>query len=104
MVLLEEPQIVQQPIQVRFGKLGYFLGELFLLAHETFRYYPMPIIGMCGATDVASTATDDWGWNIRNRVSHGILRSEHCTRVIADRLIHVLLLLGDLRAGESPSG
>lgn len=41
------------------------------------------------------------GSNIQDRVSHGILRSEHCTRVISDRLIHVLLLHVDFRAGEA---
>jgi len=40
---------------------------------------------------------DSRGWNIRNRVSHGLLNENLFNNVIIDRLIHVLLILGCLR-------
>lgn len=40
---------------------------------------------------------DSRGWNIRNRVSHGLLHENLFNYDIADRLVHVLLILGCLR-------
>lgn len=41
--------------------------------------------------------TDQRGWNIRNRVCHGISQEDEFSRVVAERLIHVLLVLAQLR-------
>lgn len=40
---------------------------------------------------------DSRGWNIRNRISHGLFRENLFNHDIADRLVHVLLILGCLR-------
>jgi len=44
--------------------------------------------------------TDRRGWNIRNEVSHGLLAPESFNAVVADRILHVVLLLGLVRKTE----
>lgn len=41
---------------------------------------------------------DPIGWNVRNRVAHGLMRPEDVGRTVADRLFHVLAVLGQFRA------
>ena len=41
---------------------------------------------------------DPRGHNLRNRVSHGLLRRQAFRRGISDRLLHILLLFGLIRA------
>ena len=41
--------------------------------------------------------TDQRGWNIRNDVCHGILPQNQFTKSVADRLIHILLVLALLK-------
>lgn len=38
--------------------------------------------------------TDQYGWNIRNQVSHGLLTSDNFNFGMADRVVHAFLLLG----------
>ena len=45
--------------------------------------------------------TDQRGWNIRNSVCHGLLPFDHFTTAIADRLIHILLVLAQVRLKEN---
>ena len=45
--------------------------------------------------------TDLRGWNIRNDVCHGISPYESFSKMVADRLIHILLVLGQLRAVQT---
>ena len=45
--------------------------------------------------------TDQRGWNIRNRVCHGIFPPEQISKGVADRLLHVLLILALLRLNEA---
>lgn len=56
-------------------------------------------------TDVAfylkSLLTDQRGLNVRNDVSHGITPIGGFNAMIADRLLHVLLILGSVPSGES---
>jgi hypothetical protein len=40
---------------------------------------------------------DQLGWNIRNRLAHGLMGTDELTRAVADRAFHVLLLLGLFR-------
>lgn len=48
--------------------------------------------------------TDQRGWNIRNDVCHGTFPHRNASRVVADRLLHVLMVLAQLRAsGEHSS-
>lgn len=47
--------------------------------------------------------TDQRGWNLRNRVSHGLDGSMAFSRALADRLVHVLMLLSLLRAETEAS-
>jgi hypothetical protein len=45
--------------------------------------------------------TDQRGWNIRNDVSHGTFPHQNASRVVADRLLHVLIVLAQLRVQEA---
>jgi len=45
--------------------------------------------------------TDQRGWNIRNDVCHGMLPYQNASRNVADRLLHVLIVLAQLRASEA---
>ena len=44
--------------------------------------------------------TDQRGWNIRNKVCHGMIPPEQISKGVADRLLHVLLILAILRLNE----
>ena len=44
--------------------------------------------------------TDQYGWNIRNQVSHGLLASDSFNFGMADRLIHAFLMLGVFKKKE----
>ena len=63
-----------------------------------------------GAGHLQVLLTDPRGWNVRNNVCHGLTRTEDLGPVIADRLLHALLLLGTVRVvsgcltGEEPEG
>lgn len=41
--------------------------------------------------------TDQRGWNIRNDVCHGISLQHKCSQAVVERLIHILLILSQLR-------
>lgn len=41
--------------------------------------------------------TDQYGWNIRNQVSHGLLASDNFNFGLADRVVHAFLLLGMIK-------
>ena len=45
--------------------------------------------------------TDQRGWNIRNVVCHGTFPHQNASRVVADRLLHILLVLAQLRKNEA---
>ena len=44
--------------------------------------------------------TDQYGWNIRNQVSHGLLASDNFNFGLADRVVHAFLLLGMIKKKE----
>jgi hypothetical protein len=48
--------------------------------------------------------TDQRGWNIRNRLSHGLYNSYFFQRQIADRVIHILMVIScfNLSSPEAP--
>ncbi len=48
-----------------------------------------------------SLLTDQRGWNVRNDVSHGITPIGGFNAMIADRLLHVLLILGSVRGKKA---
>ena len=48
--------------------------------------------------------TDQCGWNLRNDVSHGLLPHEQFSQGMADRVFHVLLLLGLIRENPIENG
>ncbi|MGC8552524.1 MAG: DUF4209 domain-containing protein [Phycisphaerae bacterium] len=47
--------------------------------------------------------TDQRGWNLRNHLLHGILPPSSLGYASSDRLLHIMLLLGGLRAAPKPS-
>jgi len=65
-----------------------------MLEHE-------PELKLCLGDDVVmyllSFLADPRGNNLRNRLSHGLLPIEAFSRPIADRVFHILLLLGSMR-------
>lgn len=46
---------------------------------------------------IRSLLTDHRGWNVRNEVCHGLLPHSRFDRMIADRLLHVVFLLAQVR-------
>ncbi|MCX6583785.1 MAG: DUF4209 domain-containing protein [Candidatus Aminicenantes bacterium] len=44
--------------------------------------------------------TDPRGWNIRNSICHGFIPPQHITSDIADRVLHAILLLAQVRKQE----
>lgn len=44
--------------------------------------------------------TDQYGWNIRNQVSHGLLASDNFNFGMADRVVHAFLMLGVFKKKE----
>lgn len=61
------------------------------------------IFGTDGSLYLRVMLTDQRGWNIRNDVCHGLIPADHFTRTVADRLIHVFLLLGQLQLADDQS-
>lgn len=47
--------------------------------------------------------TESRGWNVRNNICHGLLRSEFIQKPITDRIMHVLFLLSFIRETEQQS-
>lgn len=52
------------------------------------------------ATYFRNVLTDQYGWNIRNQVSHGLLSSDNFNFGMADRVVHAFLLLGLFKKKE----
>ncbi len=44
--------------------------------------------------------TDQRGWNIRNNVCHGLMQPAQMSKNVADRLLHILLVMSLLRENE----
>ena len=44
--------------------------------------------------------TDQYGWNLRNQVSHGLLATDNFNFGMADRVVHAFLMLGVLKKKE----
>lgn len=44
--------------------------------------------------------TDQYGWNIRNQVSHGLLATDNFNFGMADRVVHAFLMLGVFKKKE----
>lgn len=40
--------------------------------------------------------TEHNGWNLRNRISHGLVASSGFNAKIADRIVHAFLILGQI--------
>ncbi len=47
--------------------------------------------------------TESRGWNVRNNICHGLLRSEFIQKPITDRIMHVLFLLSFIWEMEQSS-
>lgn len=45
--------------------------------------------------------TDQYGWNIRNQLSHGLLGTSSFNSVMADRVVHAFMLLGIFKLQET---
>ena len=44
--------------------------------------------------------TDQYGWNIRNQLSHGLLGFDSFNAGMADRVVHAFMLLGVFKQQE----
>jgi len=47
--------------------------------------------------------TDQYGWNIRNQLSHGLWGAESFNSGMADRIVHAFMLLGVFKRQEIQS-
>lgn len=47
---------------------------------------------------------DPRGWNLRNRIAHGLMAPREFTRQVSDWVIHAMLMLGLLRGAEAGRG
>ena len=52
------------------------------------------------ATYFKNVLTDQYGWNIRNQVSHGLLATDNFNFGMADRVVHAFLMLGLFKKKE----
>jgi len=55
------------------------------------------MLGDDAVTYVRVVLSNPRGWNIRNNVCHGISPSSSFSRMVADRVLHILLLLAQIR-------
>ncbi len=46
---------------------------------------------------------DPRGLNVRNSVAHGLMKPEQFNRFVSDRLLHIILLLAEIRELEEPT-
>jgi hypothetical protein len=67
------------------------LGEL-LRAGEADGTLPSPLARLLQAV-----LSEDWGFNLRNRVAHGLLRPDDCSQSNVDRVLQIALLLARIR-------
>ena len=58
------------------------------------------IMGEDMANYMRNVLTSQYGWNIRNLVSHGLLSSDSFNYGMADRLVHAFMLLSELKPKE----
>jgi hypothetical protein len=84
---------------IRPNRIGGFdlisLGDM--LRHE--------LVARVFGTDVPLYLTtllvDVRGWNLRNNVCHALLSADACSRQVADRVVHVFLLLANVRVKQA---
>jgi len=67
------------------------LGEL-LRAQEAMEVLSSPLARLLQAT-----LSEEWGLNLRNRVAHGLINEAECSQSNADRLLHTVILLSQIR-------
>jgi len=67
------------------------LGEL-LRAPEVVEVLSLPLARLLRAT-----LSEEWGLNLRNRVAHGLINEAECSQSNADRLLHTVILLSQIR-------
>lgn len=70
------------------------LGEL-LRVGENDGVLPTPLARLLQAV-----LSEDWGLNLRNRVAHGLVKPEDCTQPHVDRVLHIALLVAQIRLEE----
>lgn len=62
------------------------------------------IMGEDLANYFKNVLTDQYGWNIRNQVSHGLLGSDFFNYGMADRIVHAFLMLSVFKKKEDEGG
>jgi hypothetical protein len=63
------------------------------------------VLGETTTRYLRAILTDQRGWNVRNRLSHGLYNSRFFARHSADRVVHILMLLSLIRpAGAGGDG
>lgn len=90
------------PIEA-YLKLTYKINNFFvIILGDVLRD---PIIERCFNKDIQIyfkvLFTEPIGWNLRNDVCHGLSEINTFSNYTADRLIHVILILGLLRYNEN---
>lgn len=59
--------------------------------------YAIEFMGEDLANYLRNVLTNQYGWNIRNQVSHGLLGSDNFNHGMADRLVHAFLMLAGFK-------
>jgi len=59
------------------------------------------VLGEDAALYLQILFTDERGWNIRNIVCHGMMAADSFTAILADRVFHVMAILGQLRTKDT---
>jgi hypothetical protein len=91
---------LQRPTNIHNPKLGAYqekdMGAI--LADEAMG----KVLGEDISRYLRTLFTDQRGWNLRNRVSHGLYQSHFFQRQIADRIVHAMMLISFIRLTEEP--
>lgn len=74
------------------------LGEL-LRAGEVDGTMPPELVQLLQAI-----LSEAWGFNLRNKVAHGLLRENECSQANADRLLHTAMVLAGIRLDSPRTG
>ena len=46
---------------------------------------------------IRAVLSEEWGWNLRNKIAHGLINVSECVDYKCNRIIHLILLLSTLK-------
>lgn len=83
-------KVGEPPIKRRKGQAGWEM--------ETFgAFLKRPLVESVLAREIREyirlVMTEPTGWNLRNRIAHGLIEPRYCARYVADTVLHLFLIL-----------